>query len=71
MYADQLDQMETLVAATLGEMFQVPDIVLSLAKSRMENYFFLTDSTNELCRNHSDLLYNAFLEKEIWALKSK
>lgn len=69
-----MELMAPLITARLNEVISklpVPKEELNMVIYQMGSYFFLTDSKSELCRNHSELLFNAFLENDVWALKSK
>lgn len=67
--------MTPLIMARLEEVtstiIPVPKLMMGLAKHQIGRYFILTDSKSELCRNHSDIVFNDFLENEVWAFKSK
>lgn len=49
----------------------IPKDVLAEGLFYFGSYIIPLDSETELCRNHSALLFNAFLNNEMWAIKSK
>lgn len=49
----------------------IPEDVLTEGMFYLGSYIIPLDSETELCRNHSALLFDAFLKNELWAIKSK
>lgn len=64
---DAIDRLQKVTKV----LVPVPEDVLAEGMFYLGSYIIPLDSETELCRNHSALLFDAFLNNELWAIKSK
>ncbi|XP_054279085.1 nose resistant to fluoxetine protein 6-like [Macrosteles quadrilineatus] len=71
--SDKIDDMVPKILHRLAEVREIlaplPKEVLDEAMYHTATYYIPIDSELDVCRNHSSLLFDAFLNYEIWALK--
>lgn len=67
MVPDAIDQLQKVSKI----LVPIPKDVLTEGMFYLGSYIIPLDSETELCRNHSALLFDAFLNNELWAIKSK
>lgn len=72
------DRLDDLMPTIMKRVKEVQEVLVSVPKDmqtefmyHVASYYIPVDSETELCRNHSALMYDAFLSDELWALKSK
>lgn len=49
----------------------MPEDQMKEAIYHLGTYYIPLDSETEICRNHSGILFESFLNYDIWALRSK
>lgn len=73
--ADKIDDLLPKMMVRLQEVSSVlapiPEDLAAEAAYNLASNYIPVDSETELCRNHSNLLFESFLKRELWALKSK
>lgn len=72
------DRLDDLMPQIMKRAKDVQEVLISAPKDvqteimyHVASYYIPVDSESDLCRNHSALMYDAFLNDELWALKSK
>lgn len=70
--------MDDLMPTIMKRAKVVQEVLISVPKDlqtelmyHVASYYIPVDSETELCRNHSSIMYDAFLSDELWALRSK
>ncbi|KAG8287292.1 hypothetical protein J6590_041535 [Homalodisca vitripennis] len=71
------DVIEEIYPSFMARMKEVQEVLLPMPENVLQEVTFhagsnyiLLDSKTELCRNHSSLMFESFLNFDLWALRS-